>query len=70
VGHEPVVSGVAHGRVQEAVDHQGPGVLVHLVLDGLAPDGDLDDDIDLVRGIGAQRNSFDSQENSFVRARM
>ena len=49
VRDEAVVPGVAHRRVEEAVDHQRAGFLVHLVFDRLAANGDFDDDVDVVR---------------------
>ena len=43
VRNEAVIAGIAHRRVEEAVDEQRAGGLVHLVLDGLAADRHLDD---------------------------
>ena len=45
---EAVIAGIAHRRVQEAVDEQRAGILVHLVFDRLAADRHLDDDVDVV----------------------
>ena len=60
VGDEAVVAGIAHGRVQEAVDHEGARRLVHLVLDGLAADGHLDDDVDVLGRVDADGNGIDA----------
>ena len=60
VRHEAVVAGIAHRRVQEAVDHQRAGRLVHLVLDRLAADRHLDDDVDVLGRIVADRDGIDA----------
>ena len=49
--HKPVVTRVRHRRVQEAIDDQRPRVLVQLVLDGLAPNRNLDNNVDIIGGI-------------------
>ncbi|MNT03641.1 hypothetical protein D3C72_1381880 [compost metagenome] len=59
VRHEAVVARIVHGGVQEAVDEQGAGFLVHLVLHRQAALRDLDDDVDVPRRIRADRNGFD-----------
>ena len=46
--HEAVISGIAHRRIEEAVDEQRARRLVHLVFDRLAADRHLDDDVDVV----------------------
>ncbi len=56
VWDEPVVAGIAHRRIQKAIHDQGPGRLVHLVLDGLAADRDFHHDVDFPRRIPAHRN--------------
>ena len=48
--NEAVISRIAHRRVEEAIDHQRSGVLVHLVFDRLAADRNFDDDIHFVWG--------------------
>ena len=60
VRHEAVIPGVAHGGIEEAVDDQRAGFLVHLVLDRLAADRHLDDDVDVVRGVLADRKGVDA----------
>jgi hypothetical protein len=62
VRNEAVVSGIAHRRIEEAVDHQRAGGLVHLVLDRLAADRHLDDDIDLVWRVHPERDRIDTHE--------
>jgi len=56
VGNEAVIAGIAHGRIEEPVHHQRAGGLVQLILDGLAADGDFDDDIDVLGDVFADRN--------------
>src|SRR6185295_1110554 len=51
VRDEPVIAGIAHRRIEEAVDHQRAGFLVHLVFDRLAANRHFDDDVDLARRI-------------------
>jgi hypothetical protein len=46
--------------MQEAVDHQGAGGLVHLVFDRLAADRHLDDDVHVVGRIIADGNRIDA----------
>ena len=60
VRHEAVIAGIAHRGVQEAVDEQRAGRLVHLVFDRLAADRHLDDDVDVFRRILADRDRFDA----------
>jgi len=62
VRHEPVVAGIGHRRVQEAIHDQRARFLVHLVLDGLAAVRDFDDDVHVLRGIVADGNRVDSHE--------
>ena len=47
MGDEAVIPRIAHGRIEKPVDDQDAGVLVELVLDGFAPKGHFDDDIDV-----------------------
>src|SRR5258708_15857525 len=63
---EGVVPGVAHRRIEKAVHHQRAGFLVHLVLDRLAADRHLDDDVDLARRIDPDRDGVNAHENSSV----
>src|SRR5450755_615445 len=58
--NEAVIAGIAHGGIEKPVDHQGAGVLVHLVFDRLAADRHLDDDIDLTRWIGPDRDGVNA----------
>ena len=53
VRDEAVVAGIAHRRVQEAVDVDRARVLVELVLDRLAVQRNFDDDVDVPRRIAA-----------------
>jgi len=57
--HEAVIPGVTHGRVQEAVDHQGTGFLVHLVLDRLSADRHFDDGVHVFGRILADGNGVE-----------
>src|SRR4051794_15663782 len=56
--HEPIVARIAHGGVQETVDHQRAGGLVHLVFDRLAADWDLDDDVDVLGRVVTDRDGI------------
>src|SRR6478735_9003888 len=56
VRDEAVIRRIEHRRVQEAVDEHGAGGLVDLVFDRCAALRDLDDDVDLVRRIFANRD--------------
>jgi len=60
VRHEAVIARIAHRRMQEAVDHQRAGGLVELVLDRLAPDRHLDDDVDVLRRVVADLDGLDA----------
>ena len=60
VRDEAVIAGIAHRRVEEAVDDQRAGFLVHLVFDRLAADRHLDDDVDVVGRILADRDGVDA----------
>ena len=64
VGDEAVVPRIAHRRVEEPVDHQRAGRLVHLVLDRLAPDRHLDHDIHLVGRIVSDGNGVEAHGGS------
>src|SRR5471030_1554280 len=59
VRHEAVVPRIAHRRVEEAVDHQRAGRLVHLVLDRLAADRHLDDGVHVLGRIVADPDGID-----------
>jgi hypothetical protein len=65
--HEAVIARIAHRRVQEPVDHQGAGRLVHLVFDRLAADRHLDDDVYVFGRIVADRDGIDAHENPALR---
>ena len=54
-----VVAGIAHRRVEKPIDDQSPGRFVHLVFDGLAADGNLDDDIHIIRGVVSDLDGID-----------
>ncbi len=56
---EPVIARIEHGGMQEAVDEQGAGGLVHLVFDRLAALRNLDHGVDVVRRVGAGRDAVD-----------
>src|SRR6185312_16722289 len=56
---EAVVSGVAHRRIEEAVDEEGARGLVDLVFDRLAAKRHLDDDVEVVGRIAADRDGVD-----------
>ena len=56
VRHEAVVAGIGHRRVEEAVDDEHPRGLVQLVLDRLAAERHLDDDVDVLGRVVADRN--------------
>src|SRR5690349_4286007 len=57
---EAVISGIAHRGIEEAVDYQRAGFLVHLVFDRLAANRDFNDDIDVVRRILSDRDGVDT----------
>ena len=56
--HKAVIAGVAHGCVEKPVHHQRAGLLVHLILDRLAADGDFDDDVHVVRRVFSDGDCF------------
>src|SRR5262249_17410335 len=56
VRNESIVPRIAHRRIEEAVDDERSGFLVHFVFDRLAADRHLDDCVDLLRRISAYRN--------------
>src|SRR5690606_5074808 len=66
MGDEAVVSGVAHGGVEEAVDEQRAGLLVDLVFDRLAAKGDFDDDIEVVGRVLAHGDGVDIHAVGFL----
>src|ERR1700751_4156823 len=59
VRHKAVIAGIKHRSMQEAVDEHRPRRFVDLVLDGLAPLRDLDNDVDVVRRCAADRDLGD-----------
>ena len=59
VRDEAVIAGIAHRRIEKAVDEERAGGLVHLIFDGLAADRDFDDDIDVVGRILAGGNGIE-----------
>ena len=62
--HEPIIAGVAHRRIKEAIDEQRTRRFVDLVLDRLAPQWHLNDHIDVVgRGV-PDRDGVDSHRGS------
>ena len=60
VRNEAVVTGVAHGRVEKAIDEQRARSLVHLVLDRLAADRHFDDDVDVLWRVFACRHGIEA----------
>jgi hypothetical protein len=64
--HEAVVGGVAHRRVQDAVDEQRARRLVELVLHRLAAGRDLDDDVQVFGRVLAGRDQVDTHLRSFT----
>jgi len=58
VRNEAVVARIGHRRIQETIHHERTRLLVHLVFDRLAAQRDLDDDIHVIRWIGADGNSI------------
>src|SRR5262245_11874614 len=59
---EAVIAGVAHRRIEETVDHQRAGFLVHLILNRLAANRHFDDDVDFVWRVGPDRDRIDTHE--------
>jgi hypothetical protein len=64
VRDEAVIARVAHRRVEEAVDDERARRFVHLVLDRLAADRHLDDDVHVVRRVRADRDGVDAHGSS------
>src|SRR5471030_431927 len=64
VRHEAVVPGIAHRRVEEAVDHQRARRLVHLVLDRIAADRHLDDGVHVLGRIMADLDGIDVHDRT------
>src|SRR5690606_16680844 len=60
VRDEAVITRVGHRGVEEAVDDERAGFLVHLVLDRLSANRDLDDDVDVFWRILANGDGFDT----------
>jgi hypothetical protein len=58
VWNEPIVAGIAHGRTEKPVDHEDTGGLVEFLLDGLAANWYLNDDVDVVLWICPHGNRF------------
>ncbi len=56
---EAVIAGVAHRRIEKAIDEERAGGLVHLIFDGFAADRDFDDDIDILGRILAGGNGVE-----------
>jgi hypothetical protein len=56
VGYVTVVAGVVHCSLEHAVEEQGAGFLVDLVLDCRAVHGDFDDDVDVVGDVAPDGN--------------
>ena len=59
---EAVIAGVAHRRIEEAIDHQRAGFLVHLVFDRLAANRHFDDDVDVVWRIYSDRDGVNAHK--------
>src|SRR6188472_3271380 len=59
-----VVARIVHRRRHEAIDEHGAGGLVDLVLDRLAVHRNLDDDVAVVRNVGAGGNAVETHEGS------
>jgi len=66
VRDEAVVTGVTHRRVEEAVDHQRAGLLVHLVFDRFATHGDFNDDVDVLRDVFSDRDRINTHGKGSV----
>ncbi|CVI57029.1 hypothetical protein AGR7A_Cc290790 [Agrobacterium deltaense NCPPB 1641] len=60
VRHETIVTRIGHRRVEEAIDDQRTGILVHLVLDRVSTDRHFNDDIHIIRRILAYGNCIDT----------
>src|SRR5215510_3135265 len=60
--HEAVIARIAHGGVQETIDHQGARSLIHLVFDRLAADRHLDDDVEVLGRVVADRNGVEAHD--------
>ncbi len=60
VGHKAIIGGVAHGRVQKAIDKQRSAGLVKLIFHGLATDRHLDQDIQAFRRIIPRRDQINA----------
>ena len=59
VGHEAVIGGIAHRRVQDAVHEQRAAVLVELIFHRLAAHRDFDDDVERFGRIVADGDLLD-----------
>src|SRR6266404_281344 len=54
--YEAIIAGIAHRRVKKPVNHERSRRFVHFVFDWLAPDRHLDNDVDVLGRMGANRN--------------
>src|SRR5262249_2121545 len=68
VRHETIVAGIAHRRVQEAIDNERASSLIEFVFNGFAADRHFHNDVHVLRWIGADRDGIDAHGLSFVRA--
>ena len=68
VRDEPVIRRIEHGGMQEAVDEQSAGRLVDLVFHRGPALRDLDDDVDLVWGVRANRDLEKAHRTEFLYA--
>src|SRR5689334_4370253 len=59
MGDEAVISGIARRRIEESIHKQRAGRLVHFVFDRLTANRHLNDDIDVLRRIVADRDRLE-----------
>src|SRR6476646_6393159 len=57
--NEAVITGVAHRRIQEAINKQRSGSLIHFILDRLTTYRHLHDDVDVIGRVVPDRNSIE-----------
>src|SRR3981081_3816700 len=66
---ETVIAWITHGGIQESVDDQGAGSLVHLIFDRLAAHRNLHHHVDFIGWIAANRYCFQTHAISYVDTR-
>ena len=66
VRDKAVIARITHRRIEKAVHHQRTRRLVHLVFDGLAADGNLNNDVDVIGDILSDRNLVDAHAGILV----